>query len=368
MPLGPKPVLGITIYAEADGHVLRAEPADEKGFEGVACVDDAARAACLFLDAWKNHGFADGRQAAEGFLRFVCHLQHESGGFYNFVLNWKGEVNRNGATSRLGGQAWTARGLQALAKAAVTLETPEYRERFERCLEHERRPMEYTEIRALHVLAVLDLYQHTQDTRYARLLGEWADEIADCRDERGRLLNRRDQTEIHLWGRDQPRALALAGLALDRPSLVDVAVTDARLVLAPCVRAGFSRARTRVTFEVTSTISALSALWQATRDWEFLDLLHQARAWLRGRNPAGMPVYDPGKGMVFDGVDEGRVSTNSGAEANIEGAMALMDELNWSLHSFPIPTPARQPHLHADHHEDRRIVAVHPRHTTRVPR
>jgi hypothetical protein len=35
-------------------------------------------------------------------------------------------------------------------------------------------------------------------------------------------------------------------------------------------------------------------------------------------------VYDARRGMVFDGIDHGVVSQNSGAESNIEGALALL--------------------------------------------
>ena len=35
-------------------------------------------------------------------------------------------------------------------------------------------------------------------------------------------------------------------------------------------------------------------------------------------------MYDRRRGLVYDGVDEGRVSRNSGAESNIEGALVLL--------------------------------------------
>jgi hypothetical protein len=37
-------------------------------------------------------------------------------------------------------------------------------------------------------------------------------------------------------------------------------------------------------------------------------------------------VYDRRRGVVYDGIDDGRLSRNSGAEANIEGALALLQE------------------------------------------
>jgi hypothetical protein len=281
-------------------------------------------------------------------------MQHDNGGFYNFALDWEGDINRTGGTSWPGGQAWTARGFQALGKAAAYLAKPEYRERFERCLAHERPPMQFAEIRALQALAVLTVYRSTLDPRLGAILREWADEIAACRDAEGRLLNHPAEPEIHLWGREQPKALALVGMALDSPSLVELAVRDARLALAPSVRRRFEGPQTQVTFEVTTTIKCLRAVWRASHDPEILSLMHEARAWLRGRNAACAPVYDAASGLVHDGVDETRVSANSGAEANVEGAMALFEELPWALYSFPVPSP------HQRHTRGESILRTHP--------
>jgi hypothetical protein len=70
----------------------------------------------------------------------------------------------------------------------------------------------------------------------------------------------------------------------------------------------------------------MSELAIVTKDPEYEDLATLARRWFHGRNPASEPVYDATLGLVADGIDHGRISTNSGAESNIEGAIALLDE------------------------------------------
>jgi len=40
-------------------------------------------------------------------------------------------------------------------------------------------------------------------------------------------------------------------------------------------------------------------------------------------------VYDEASGRVYDGIDGTRMNLNSGAESNIEGALALFDSLPW---------------------------------------
>ena len=41
-------VAAIAVYSEVTAEGLWRRPAAESGFEGVACVDDAARLACLY--------------------------------------------------------------------------------------------------------------------------------------------------------------------------------------------------------------------------------------------------------------------------------------------------------------------------------
>ena len=78
-------------------------------------------------------------------------------------------------------------------------------------------------------------------------------------------------------------------------------------------------------YDVTSTVFSLDRLAAATGEGRWTALAQDARAWFDGRNAAGAPVYDRARGRVADGIDEGRISENSGAEANIEAGGALLD-------------------------------------------
>jgi hypothetical protein len=72
-------------------------------------------------------------------------------------------------------------------------------------------------------------------------------------------------------------------------------------------------------------VSGLAAVGRATGDRRFADAASSARAWFDGHNAAGQPVYDRESGAVYDGIDNGCLSRNSGAEANIEGGLAMLD-------------------------------------------
>ena len=95
-------------------------------------------------------------------------------------------------------------------------------------------------------------------------------------------------------------------------------------LLEPIVHGGFDRISV-TPYDVTSTVFSLDRLAAATGEERWTELAQDARAWFEGRNTAGAPVYDRARGRVADGIDEGRISENSGAEANIEAGGALLD-------------------------------------------
>jgi hypothetical protein len=121
----------------------------------------------------------------------------------------------------------------------------------------------------------------------------------------------------------QERALAATGAAFGRLDLVDAAQTSAGCLLVPAVDGGFAFTPA-LPFDVSCTILGLAAVAGATGDERYTSAAARGREWFHGRNTAAQAVYDVERGLVFDGIDGGRVSQNSGAESNIEGALALL--------------------------------------------
>ena len=319
--------LAVAVYAEARDGDLHMRAAAEQGYEGVACLDDAARAALLYATIWRRHHALWARAAADGLLRFVCAMQEEDGAFANFILDWNGRRNLLGPTSRPGNGPWTARAMHALAAGLAAFGDAEYAERFERGLSCLDQPTPYLDVRAVAVLAALDHWSVTGAAHVQARAQTWADEIMAARI--GDVLaDRAGDAAIHLWGHLQEAALACAGRAFDRPDLVRAARRSTDALLAPVVAHAFAARRT-VPFDVSSVIAGLNAVAVASGEPGYARLAAEARAWFHGRNTAGLPVYDQRLGRVYDGIDDGRVSVNSGAESNIEGALALMDSLPW---------------------------------------
>src|SRR4029077_21295385 len=92
---GPR-ALALQVYADEADIGLAAR---ERGFEGVACVDDAARAVVLLLDLYRDTGDRRLGQWATGLVDFVLYMQLDDGRFHNFIRDWDATINTDGPIS-----------------------------------------------------------------------------------------------------------------------------------------------------------------------------------------------------------------------------------------------------------------------------
>lgn len=317
--------IALAVYAGADGSLL---PAAEAGSEGVACVDDAARAVVLLCDLWKTRGFPLARRWAAGLLEFVLFMQDADGRFVNFIAGWAGRRNDRGRTSVAGGGFWHARGLRALAAGDLVLGDARAREGLTRGLAQVRGVALPADVRAIHALTALELLRAGRMPELRHDLEEWCDQIARCRIGEV-LMDNPDETAPHLWGHLQEGVLAEAGAFLHRPDLVRVARSSALGYLAPLIRSAFPEHTTQP-YGVACAVYGVDRLAAVTGEDTFEALAAKARAWFDGRNAAGRPVYDRHAGRVHDGIDEDRLNAHSGAESNIVAAQALFAQVERS--------------------------------------
>ena len=200
----------ITVYAEpetkgAASSRLAPRIAREQGFEGVACVDDAARAIVLYAHLWRRHQMPSARATATGLLRFLAHMQDDDGRFGNFIVDWSGQRNTNGDTSIAGGPAWQARALHALACGVAILGVDEWDERFKRARPWIDDAMPYLDVRAVCVLAMLEHWRATGDSESADRALAWSRDIARHASALG-LLNAAGEQSIHCGAPARARA------------------------------------------------------------------------------------------------------------------------------------------------------------------
>jgi hypothetical protein len=318
---GPR-ALAIAVYSDSAGQTFAAR---ETGSEGVACVDDAARALVLLTDLWVATGNHRLQAWAEGLLDFLLFMHDGAGSWVNFIHSWEGDRNLKGPTSIPGSNFWQARATLALAAAVVPLGAARARPALELALVAASAGSPPANVRALHILAGVELLRFQADGRLAAQVAGWCEELAECR-EGDVLMNSPDERgRPHLWGHVQEGALADAAMLLNRPDLVGIARLSARAVFEEAIESGFEGPRVQP-YDVQSAVFVMDRLGAATGDRRYLELAGQARAWFGGRNSAGSPIYQRDRGRVADGIDDGVVNGHSGAEANISAGLALEED------------------------------------------
>jgi hypothetical protein len=292
--------------------------AAESGIEGIACVDDAARAALLALEVYEEQGSPVARRLAETWLKFVMYMQEPDGRFLNFILDRRGRKNRHGRTSYPGGQWWTARAIYALAAAwRVTGE-----QSYLQALSLGRMAgTANLKVASLQALALQEIFRVDPSPALRLRICALCDRIiaggpAYLRDRAGQAL-------LQPWGYHQLQALARAGRLFSRLDYLAIGRRTVRNVVTPLIAGEFAAIlpwehAPRCAYDVSSLVLGLEELYHATHKQEYRDQALACAGWLRGHNPSGSTLYDPRTGFCADGLSDDGVSDNCGAESAIE--------------------------------------------------
>lgn len=320
MPAAGPGALAIAVYSDAEGETVAAR---ESGEEGVACVDDAARAFVLLSNLWVATGNNRLRIWAEGLLDFVLWMHDGDGRWVNFVHDWEGGRNLTGPTSKPGPNFWQARATTALATATAQLNSDRTRRALAAALAFATESSPPADVRALHGLAATEVLRIEADSWLSSQVAGWCDELVACTLDGALMNSSEERGRPHLWAHVQEAALADAAVVLERPEFLAVAQRSAALVFEEVIESGFNLPHVQP-YDVQSTVQVMERLVVATGDDRYHHLAQKARDWFSGRNPAGSAVYQPDRGgRVADGIDSGVLNAHSGAEANICAGLAL---------------------------------------------
>ncbi len=377
--LAGQPALLVHTYCEAPDY----RPIGAEG-EGIAAVDDVARAALVYLDHWSTTGKQESLRRARAALNFVLAMQTPSGAFYNFVLDRAGTINRDGPTSRLPLDWWDCRALWAIARGyavfrwiepGVARRLASAYLRTERLLDRHVGevgtwktvqgvrtpawlPSGSAALSAVAMLALAEFQVASPNPATARTLAALADGLAAFQlGGPGQFpwgLHPHSIDGVHswhAWGAHEAQALARAGQVLGERGWIAAAqrevdgffawqlATERLHELAPLPIVAGQQA-----YGVNCMVQAAMNLFHATGDPHYARLAGLHASWLLGNNAAGLPTYDPETGRGYDGIDgidgingrggEFTVSRHAGAESTIEALMALQAVL-------PVPEAAR---------------------------
>ena len=354
-----QPVRVVSLYAEAPDYRLTGSPARD-GFEGIASLDDAARAAVAYLREYEATGDVRARDEAVRLLGFVTAMEQGDGEFVNFIDS-AGRLNLNAPSSRKSMSYWAARSIWALGEAVrvlgasdSTLLTP-MRPVLDRAVVRLGREIDAgrliggsttaTAEALLGLLAMqrgliamqqakgqtahIELAMRTADLLAARSTGTmstppWGAHLDD------------PAADWHAWGSRSVEALASAENALGRLEYGASARNEAdglwgRFLLAGRIPStvapnGTATWYPQIAYGVGSIVDGYLALADITTDPRYAVFAGLAAGWFVGANPAGLSMYDEKTGRTFDGIDGPdpvRLNRNSGAESTIEALLAL---------------------------------------------
>ncbi len=340
----------VALYANAPDYLPSGSPLRD-GLEGIASVDDAARAAVAYLRAYEGTGDTVVRNDARALLVFVAGMEQGDGEFINFV-DTAGRLNRLAPSSRKSMSYWAARSIWALGEAHRVFSTA-----YPGGLEGLGAPLERAVARMAREIDAGRLIGGSATATSEGLLGLLALQRASPTPARGALaartaallspLSRGDASRApwgarvdsagapwHAWGSRTVSALASAAVVLERPEFLEAAKLEAnalwtRFLLAGQVPAeiatdGTAKWYPQIAYGVGPVAEGFIALAEATNDRGYAVMAGLSAAWLIGANAAGVVMYDSATGRTFDGIDGvSAVNRNSGAESTIEALLAL---------------------------------------------
>lgn len=341
--------------------------AKESGPEGIACVDDAARAAVVYLRHYELTNDRMSLRRAVPLLRFVMKMQADDGQFYNFLFA-DHSINTEGKTSVKSFGWWAARAVWAMALGYRVLSgvdpalAAELRQRVEATFPHiEHVLTRFDSVRIIKgycvprwllyesaadatselLLGLLEHYAATHDKRCSTYIERFALGLSLMQN--GSVtkfpygLHRSWETIWHMWGNSQTQALAQAGTLLGNRKFTASAELEGQAFYSRLLIHGFMKEMDvttpdrRVQFEqiaygVRPMAVGLIRLYEATNKPEYLKMAGLAASWFSGNNAARQRMYDPQTGRCFDGINDSlSINMNSGAESTIEALLTLVE-------------------------------------------
>jgi multiple sugar transport system substrate-binding protein len=346
------PVRVVSLYAEAPDYRPVGSPARD-GFEGIASVDDAARAAVIYLRDYEMTGDVRSHDEALGLLAFITAMEQGDGEFVNFIDS-AGRPNLKAPSSRKSMSYWAARSIWALGEAVRVLGPKDSTQlksmrpvldraiaRMAREIEAGRLIGESTTATAEALLGVLALQKAERSTarvilgmRTANLIAShsagtmWKPPWGAHVDSPG--------AEWHAWGSRSVEALATTQNTLGRLEHGASARKEAdglwgRFLLAGQIPSTIASDGTatwypQIAYGIGSIVDGYLALAEMSNEPRYAIFAGLTAGWFLGANPERLSMYDEKTGRTFDGIDGPtplKLNRNSGAESTVEALLAL---------------------------------------------
>lgn len=376
----------IEINGEKVGIVHIYSEAPEYGWigdedEGIACVDDAARAGIAYLRHYDLTGDNKSFERAKLLIRFVLEMQSPDGYFYNFI--WPDHsIHTEGITTKAIPAWWSWRALWMMGEALDVLEPSD----------ELTQSIVYSRDKLVRKVLQDEWWKNTKiDTAGGFDIPTWLPDSGAGADQAGILLtglslqykqSAQSLTSIasdsiktlmvkmadgimmmqvidpgqrydgvmlswnnlwHSYGNIQSYALLLAGSQLKDTSMTKSALYEVdNFVTKMVIEGPFNHFYLRKTEKGIQEIdlkvfpqifyglrpviwSSLKAA-EVTGDEKYKRNAEGLSKWIEGRNPVAKKVYDETTGRAYDGIlSTNEINMNSGAESTIECLLILLE-------------------------------------------
>lgn len=340
--------------------------------EGIACVDDAARAAFFYLKLYESRNNEESLNKAKKLLDFILHMQADNGFFYNFI--WDDlSINTTFKTSVAQADWWTWRALWVLMEgynilkdeyptlagrlfssvkkniAAVKTNIPVKYET--KIIDGFKRPawLPYetaSDQTAILLLGLLPYYKAANDQEILDYINKLIEGIL--------LMQEGDEKTFpygaflswenlwHGWGNLQSYALLKASTILNDDRIKIAALKEINNFYQYLYEIGFMnefkikregdniegydmKMFSQIAYIIRPIIFAYISAYEVMGDSVYAVKAGRLSTWFFGNNNARQQMYFSESGKCFDGInDEDEINKNSGAESTIEALLSIL--------------------------------------------
>ncbi len=359
----------VHIYADyPDYHYVEA-----KG-EGIACVDDAARAMVFYIKYFEATKKKSELDKIKMLTNFLLYMQAGNGFFYNFI--WK-DYSRDTTyrTSVAEPNWWTWRAIWALSESQKLFQkhdkklAREIKPQLDRAVNvtlnwmkkfdddstsvyggfilPDWLPYETASDQAAILVKALSVYyQSNKDHRVKTEIEYLCKGIMKMHagDENNfpNYAFLSWQNTWHMWGNSQSDALIEAGQVLHKPEYIKSALKEINYFYPALMKMNYlnnftfekksgkvtvkdSARYSQIAYGIRPMVFACIRAYKAVHDVKSAKLAGKIASWFFGKNILGKPMYNPKTGVCFDGIENAEsINKNSGAESTIEALLSLV--------------------------------------------
>jgi hypothetical protein len=361
--------LGIVhIYAQAPEYKWV-----EASGEGIACIDDAARATVFYMRYYMQTHDKKCLPKIRNLINFQFYMQAPSGFFYNFI--WKNyTIDTTYRTSIAEPNWWSWRALWALTEAqkfylkSNTRFSREIKDHIAKTIEALGKWMNTgdktlvyhgyelptwlpyesaSDQAAVIVKSLSSYYENNKSEKLKSIIEHLCDGIMKM--QQGDANNPPYfaflswQNSWHAWGNSQADALLDAGRVLKNKLYINAAVNEIKQFYPWLIAKGFysdfhivkennnsfsfsdTTKFSQIAYGIRPLIFSCMNAYDILKDSIYLYTAISAVKWFFKNNPAGALMYDPSTGRGYDGIIAyGKINANSGAESTIESLLSVL--------------------------------------------